>query len=194
MLLVGCLLYTSTEGGAQGESVYTYNSPQIPDRVKHGDFRLVKEVSTTVYSEPDGDMPQEVNRYLVPGVKFELYNASEHAVVSPETGKLVEPGNRVCTIVTDDNGLATTLDDHAKVNGWSKPCLLYTSQQRHLRHRHRTQGRCRERRDRQGRRVPEALRAHKAGRRARRARVEKARQSQQDSARKAGYVCIEFGR
>ncbi len=110
-----------TEGGAQGESVYTYNSPQIPDRVKHGDFRLVKEVSTTVYSEPDGDMPQEVNRYLVPGVKFELYNASEHAVVSPETGKLVEPGNRVCTIVTDDNGLATTLDDHAKVNGWSKP-------------------------------------------------------------------------
>lgn len=110
-----------TEGGAQGESVYTYNSPQIPDRVKHGDFRLVKEVSTTIYSEPDGDMPQEVNRYLVPGVKFELYNASEHAVVSPETGKLVEPGNRVCTIVTDDNGLATTLDDHAKVNGWSKP-------------------------------------------------------------------------
>lgn len=110
-----------TEGGAQGESVYTYNSPQIPDRVKHGDFRLVKEVSTTIYSEPDGDMPQEVNRYLVPGVKFELYNSSENAVVSPETGKLVEPGGRVCTIVTDDNGLATTLDDHAKVNGWSKP-------------------------------------------------------------------------
>lgn len=95
-----------TEGGAQGESVYTYNSPQIPDRVKHGDFRLVKEVSTTVYSEPDGDMPQEVNRYLVPGVKFERYDGT---------------GNRVCTIVTDENGLATTLDDHAKVNGWSKP-------------------------------------------------------------------------
>lgn len=110
-----------TEGGAQGESVYTYNSPQIPDRVKHGDFRLVKEVPVSIYDEPDGDMPQEVKRVLVPGVKFELYNSSEHAIVSPETGKLVEPGNRVCTIVTDDNGLATTLDDHAKVNGWSKP-------------------------------------------------------------------------
>ena len=110
-----------TEGGAAGESVYTYNSPQIPDRVKHGDFRLVKEVPVTIYSEPNGDMPQEVNRYLVPGVKFELYNSSEHPIVSPETGKLVEPGSRVCTIVTDENGLATTLDDHANVNGWSKP-------------------------------------------------------------------------
>lgn len=110
-----------TEGGAQGESVYTYNSPQIPDRVKHGDFRLVKEVPVTIYSEPNGDMPQEVNRYLVPGVKFELYNASEHPIVSPETGKLVDVGGRICTIVTDENGLATTLDDHAKVNGWSKP-------------------------------------------------------------------------
>ena len=45
----------------------------------------------TVYDEPDGDMPQEVVRVLVPGVKFELYNDSEEAVVSPETGKLVEP-------------------------------------------------------------------------------------------------------
>lgn len=110
-----------TEGGAVGESVYTYNRPQIPDRVKHGDFRLVKEVPITLYSAPNGDMPQEVKRILVPGVKFELYNSSEHPMVSPETGKLVAPGGRICTIVTDDNGLATTLDDHAKVNGWSKP-------------------------------------------------------------------------
>lgn len=58
---------------------------------------------------------------LVPGVKFELYNDSESAVLSPETGKLVEPGNRVCTITVDENGLATTKDDNADVNGWSKP-------------------------------------------------------------------------
>lgn len=110
-----------TPDGAQGESVYTYNSPKVPDTVKRGDFRLVKEVPVTVYDEPDGDMPQEVKRILVPGVKFELYNDSEEAVVSPETGKLVEPGNRVCTITVDDNGLATTRDDNADVNGWSKP-------------------------------------------------------------------------
>ena len=42
-------------------------------------------------------------------------------MVSPETGKLVEPGNRVCTITVDENGLATTKDDNADVNGWSKP-------------------------------------------------------------------------
>lgn len=110
-----------TPDGAIGESVYTYNSPQVSDTVKRGDFRLVKEVPVTVYDEADGDMPQEVKRILVPGVKFELYNDSESAVLSPETGKLVEPGNRVCTITVDENGLATTKDDNADVNGWSKP-------------------------------------------------------------------------
>ena len=110
-----------TPDGAQGESVYTYNSPQIPDTVKRGDFRLVKEVPVTIYDEPNGDMPQEVKRVLVPGVKFELYNDSANAVVSPETGKLTDPGNRVCAITVDTNGLATTKDDNASVNGWSKP-------------------------------------------------------------------------
>lgn len=110
-----------TPDGAQGESVYTYNSPKVPDTVKRGDFRLVKEVPVTVCDEPDGDMPQEVKRILVPGVKFELYNDSEEAVLSPETGKLVEPGNRVCTITVDENGLATTKDGNADANGWSKP-------------------------------------------------------------------------
>lgn len=110
-----------TPDGAQGESVYTYNSPKAPDSVKRGDFRLVKEVPVTVYDEPNGDMPQEVKRILVPGVKFELYNNSEEAVVSPETGKLVESGNHVCTITVNENGLATTKDDNADVNGWSKP-------------------------------------------------------------------------
>lgn len=110
-----------TQDGAVGESVYTYNSPKMPDTVKRGDFRLVKEVPVEIYDSPSGDMPQEVVRVLVPGVKFELYNDSESAVLSPETGKLVEPGNRVCTITVDENGLATTKDDNADVNGWSKP-------------------------------------------------------------------------
>ena len=110
-----------TPDGAVGESVYTYNSPQVPDTVKRGDFRLVKEVPVEIYDSPNGDMPQEVKRVLVPGVKFELYNDSESAVLSPETGKLVEPGSRVCTITVDENGLATTKDDNADVNGWNKP-------------------------------------------------------------------------
>ena len=107
--------------GAIGESVYTYNTPQVPDTVKRGDFRLVKEVPVEVYDGPNGDMPQEVRRVLVPGVKFELYNDSESYVLSPEGGSKVAPGDRVCTITVDDNGLATTKDDNADVNGWSKP-------------------------------------------------------------------------
>lgn len=110
-----------TEDGAQGESVYTYNSPKVPDTVKRGDFRLVKEVPISIYSEPNGDMPQEVKRILVPGVKFELYNDSESVVQSPETGDKVAPGDRVCTITVDVNGLATTKDVNADVNGWTKP-------------------------------------------------------------------------
>lgn len=110
-----------TPDGAIGESVYTYNTPQVPDTVKRGDFRLVKEVPVEVYDEPNGDMPQEVRRVLVPGVKFELYNDSESYVLSPEDGSKVAPGDRVCTITVDDNGLATTKDVNADVNGWSKP-------------------------------------------------------------------------
>lgn len=110
-----------TSDGAVGEAVYTYNTPQIPDTVKRGDFRLVKEVPVTIYSDTNPDMPQEVKRVLVPGVKFELYNDSESYVLSPVTGDKVAPGDRVCTITVDENGLATTKDDNAAVNGWSKP-------------------------------------------------------------------------
>lgn len=110
-----------TPDGAVGEAVYTYNTPQVPDTVKRGDFRLVKEVPVTIYDEPNGDMPQEVKRVLVPGVKFELYNDSASYVLSPETGDKVAPGDRVCTITVDVNGLATTKDVNASVNGWSKP-------------------------------------------------------------------------
>ena len=110
-----------TQDGAVGESVYTYNTPKVPDTVKRGDFRLVKEVPVTIYSDTNPDMPQEVKRVLAPGVKFELYNDSENMVLSPEDGSKVLPGDRVCTITVDENGLATTKDQNASVNGWSKP-------------------------------------------------------------------------
>ncbi len=116
---VFCVRITSE--GAVGESVYTYNSPIVPDTVKRGDFRLVKEVPVTIYDDVSGDMPQEVKRVLVPGVVFEIYNDSEAAVLSPETGKAVQPGGKVCSITVDANGLATTKDDNADANGWSKP-------------------------------------------------------------------------
>lgn len=103
------------------EAVSTYNSPLAKDTVKRGDYRLVKEVPVSIYSEGTGDMPQDVKRVLVPGIEFQLINDSANPVVSPETGEEVAPGNVVCAIVTDENGLATTKDANADVNGWSKP-------------------------------------------------------------------------
>ena len=103
------------------EAVSTYNSPVAKDTVKRGDYRLVKEVPVSIYSEGAGDMPQDAKRVLVPGVEFQLINDSTNPVASPETGEEVAPGGVVCTITTDENGLATTKDENAAANGWSKP-------------------------------------------------------------------------
>lgn len=43
----------------------------------------MKEVPVEIYDSPNGDMPQEVKRVLVPGVKFELYNDSANAIGFP---------------------------------------------------------------------------------------------------------------
>ncbi|MEF2792907.1 MAG: hypothetical protein U0N09_09180, partial [Alistipes dispar] len=103
------------------EAVSTYNSPVAKDTVKRGDYRLVKEVPVSIYSEGAGDMPQDAKRVLVPGVEFQLINDSTNPVTSPETGEEVAPGGVVCTITTDEDGLATTKDENAAANGWSKP-------------------------------------------------------------------------
>lgn len=95
-----------TSDGAEGESVYTYNSPTSPDTVKRGDYRLVKEAQAEIYDESGS--PQETTRVLVEGVRFQLINSSENPIVSPETGAEVAPGGVVCTIETGENGLATT--------------------------------------------------------------------------------------
>lgn len=101
-----------TENGAQGESVYTYNSPSVPDTVKRGDYRLMKEVPTT-----NDEEDQDLTRIAVPGVRFQIINDSEHAIISPDTLSEVQPGDVVTTLVTDENGFATTKD--ARPSGWT---------------------------------------------------------------------------
>lgn len=107
-----------TDDGAQGEAVYTYNTPKSADTVKRGDYRLVKEIPVEV--EADSGIVQESKRVLLPGIQFQLINTSEHAIVSPQTKSEVKPGGVVCTITTDENGLASTKSGTA-VNGWSIP-------------------------------------------------------------------------
>lgn len=107
-----------TDDGAIGEAVYTYNTPKVPDTVKRGDYRLVKEVPIEVES-PSG-IVQESERVLLSGITFEIINSSESAVVSPQTGREVEPGDVVCSITTDENGLASTRNG-LSANGWDIP-------------------------------------------------------------------------
>lgn len=107
-----------TDSGAVGEAVYTYNTPKAPDTVKRGDFRLVKEIPIEV--EDGSGIVQEAERVLLPGIQFQLINSSDNAIVSPETGEKAEPGEVVCTIRTDENGLASTRGGLA-VNGWDIP-------------------------------------------------------------------------
>ncbi|MEQ3363696.1 VaFE repeat-containing surface-anchored protein [Raoultibacter massiliensis] len=107
-----------TDSGAMGEAVYTYNTPKAPDTVERGDFRLVKEIP--IEAEDESGIVQEAERVLLPGVQFQLINASENPIVSPETGEKAETGEVVCTITTDENGLASTRGGLA-VNGWDIP-------------------------------------------------------------------------
>lgn len=107
-----------TDSGAVGEAVYTYNTPKAPDAVKRGDFRLVKEIPIEV--EDESGIVQEAERVLLPGIQFQLINSSDNAIVSPETGEKAGPGEVVCTITTDENGLASTRGGLA-VNGWDIP-------------------------------------------------------------------------
>lgn len=103
------------------ETVDTYNQPQSENSVMQGDFRLVKEALIEIYGGASNGQPQEQKRILVPGVQFQLINDSPHAIVSPENGQLIQPGETVCTITTDENGMASTKDSNADANGWSKP-------------------------------------------------------------------------
>lgn len=101
-----------TDGGAVGEDVYTYNSPVVPDTVKRGDYRLMKEVPTN-----NDEEDQELTRIAVEGVQFQIVNDNAKAVASPDTGEPVAPGGVVTTITTDENGFATTKDHRQP--GWT---------------------------------------------------------------------------
>ena len=94
------------------ESFYAFNTPEVPDTVQRGDYRLVKLLPTT-YDDED----QAMTKVPVQGVLFEIVNMNDGPVVSPDTGESVEPGGVVLTIETDENGFATTAG-HAP-DGWT---------------------------------------------------------------------------
>lgn len=101
-----------TSDGLVGESVYSWNSPEVPDTIKRGDYRLFKEVPTN-----NDDEDQELTRIAIEGVQFQIINENENAIISPDTGAEVAKGGVVCTLTTDENGFATT-KTHVP-SGWS---------------------------------------------------------------------------
>ncbi len=109
-----------TRVGNEGGSTYVVEGNTYvgdAETVQRGDYAIAKTASTA----PEGNASDGGGaREPVAGVKFELYNASDAAVVSPETGKSVEPGGLVCTIATDADGKASTAAGKA-VNGWDVP-------------------------------------------------------------------------
>lgn len=101
-----------TNDGIMGEDVYSWNSPEVPDTIQRGDYRLFKEVPTN-----NDEENQELTRIAIEGVQFQIINENENAVVSPDTGAEVAKGGVVCTLTTDENGFATT-KTHVPA-GWS---------------------------------------------------------------------------
>ena len=96
--------------------VRDYNALEHPESVQRGDYRLTKiaELKPETSEHPGFD-----GNVAVEGARFEMYNSTDGTVVSPEDGREVEPGGLVCTIVSDENGYASTRND--KANGWSVP-------------------------------------------------------------------------
>lgn len=108
-----------TRVGNEGNAYVVEDNTYIGDAetVARGDYEIVKTASNT----PEGNSSSDGSgREPVAGIQFQIYNASDAAVVSPETGKSVEPGGLVCTVTTDSDGKASTAAGKA-VNGWDVP-------------------------------------------------------------------------
>ena len=94
--------------------VDSYDAPMDPEPVMHGDYRLVKEVCLN-----NAEQGQDATRVLVQGAQFQIINDNDGQVMSPVDQSMIDKGNAVCTLTTDENGLASTKNSSA--NGWSTP-------------------------------------------------------------------------
>ena len=77
-----------------------------------GNVALRKVDAETGLAEPQGDA-------TLAGATYAIVNKSASPVPSPQTGAQAMPGEVVCTIVTDENGFASTTASN--VNGWEIP-------------------------------------------------------------------------
>ena len=79
--------------------------------VKRGNVELTKV---------DREVGHAQGNATLAGAQYHVINRSKGSVLSPEDGKTeIAPGGVVCTIVTDESGVASTTN--AAANGWSIP-------------------------------------------------------------------------
>jgi len=96
----------------QAVEVETYNPPVVLERVHRGNIELQK-------NDADLGTNRAQGAATLGGAVYEVVNANENPVYSPQYLADVAPGGVVCTITTDEKGHASTTA--SAVNGWEIP-------------------------------------------------------------------------
>ena len=96
----------------QAVTVETYNTPILKEKVWRGNITLQKNDAELGTNQAQGDA-------TLSGAVYNIINASEHPVMSPQYNREVNPGDVVCTITTNSSGFASTTA--SDINGWEIP-------------------------------------------------------------------------
>ena len=100
------------EASPEANDVEVLHSLDVPDTVMRGNISLTK-------SDKELARRQAQGKASLAGAVYEVVNANDQVVISPQTGRAVAKGGVVCTMTTDATGAAST--DNAQANGWSIP-------------------------------------------------------------------------
>ena len=94
--------------------------PQGPNNtVMRGDLDVQKADAELEATDSTNAVDRQ-GMALLANCIIEIYNRSDAVVVSPEDGREVQPGELVCTIITDKDGFASTelTAERIAINGW----------------------------------------------------------------------------
>ena len=95
------------------------------DTVMRGDIDVQKVDDELQRTEHATDIQDRQGMARLDGCILGVYNRSNALVVSPVDGSEIQPGELVCTITTDMDGIASTevTPERAVINGWGANCF-----------------------------------------------------------------------
>ena len=95
------------------------------DTVMRGDIDVQKVDDELQRTEHATDIQDRQGMARLDGCILGVYNRSNAVVVSPVDGSEIQPGELVCTITTDMDGIASTevTAARAQINGWGANCF-----------------------------------------------------------------------